>query len=274
MRTETTGDRRIGAVAVGLGLMAVLTVVGSPDLHAQTKCEYRNVVELSAAANRGLDIDARSGALWVEGVQGQSDVRVTATLCASTQEDLNELVVELESSSSGVDLTTDYPDQEWGWRNRYARIDLEVTVPVGFDVDVRDSSGSIVIRDVGDLHVEDSSGDLEIRGAGAVTVNDGSGDLTIIDADGDVEVEDGSGSLVIEGVTGSVRVDDGSGSVRVSRVGGDVWMGEIGSGSVRVADVEGSFTVERGKRSRIEYRDVGGEVDLPPSRRRGRRGGA
>lgn len=274
MRKKKWGATYAGPAAMGFGFAALLAGVTAPGLHAQAKCEFRHVVELSSAANGALDIDARSGGLWVEGVEGQRDIRVTATLCASTQEDLDDLTVELESTNSGVDLTTGYPEQGRGWRNRYARIDLDVTVPAGFDLDVFDRSGGVVLKNVGDVRVEDSSGELEIRGAGSVTVRDGSGDLTIIDADGDVEVDDGSGSLVIEGVGGSVRVDDGSGSVRVSRVGGDVWMGEIGSGSVRVADVEGSLTVERGRRSRIEYRDVGGEVDLPPGRRRGGRGGA
>ena len=64
---------------------------------------------------------------------------------------------------------------------------------------------------------------------------------------------------------------DGSGGIRIEDVGGSVRIGDPGSGGVSVREVEGDLTVERGRRSRIEYADVGGAVELPPERRRGRR---
>lgn len=133
-------------------------------------------------------MDAGAGRLVIEGRGGVSEVRVTAVLCASSQERLEGLSAALD----GDRLTTDYPgaDGRWG-RRGYATIHLEVEVPLGTGVDVEDQSGSATISGVGRLRIEDGSGSVTVRGVEAVAVEDGSGSLTIEDVDGDVHVEDG-----------------------------------------------------------------------------------
>jgi len=260
----------VGAGIVGLGAGALLApglLLPPTELAGQSRCEHREVKELAVPAEGDLDVEAGAGRLVVTGRDGTSDVRVTAVLCASSQEALEGLEVTLD----GDQLRTDYPNLRgrWGGRN-YARIDLEVAVPRGMDVRVEDGSGSIAISGVGQVHVKDGSGEIRVRDATAVVVEDGSGSLQIEDVTGNVEIEDGSGSLRVREVTGDVDVSDGSGSIEIEAVGGTVRVDGMGSGGLSVRDVEGDLVVRDGRRERIRYSDIRGSLDLPPARRQGR----
>ena len=286
-----------------LAWTAAMAIVAPAGLAAQDRCEHRDVKTLSGPANGSLEVHAGAGELAIEGRSGISEIRVTAVLCASSQERLDELSVALVSLTEddtergrrttavvldGDRLTTDYPSANgrWGARN-YATINLEVEVPLGTDVDVEDQSGSTSVSGVGRLRIEDGSGSTTVRDAGAVMVKDGSGSLRIEDVDGDVHVEDGSGSLEIQRVGGAVEVSDGAGSLRIREVANDVEVSD-GSGSIEieavggsvrveemsgglsVRDVAGDLVVSGGRRERIRYSNVRGSLDLPPARRKGR----
>lgn len=235
-------------------------------LSAQRQCEFRDDVELRGTADGNLQVEAGAGRLTITGAEGGSVIRVSATLCASDRERLEALEVSLD----GHRIRTDYPSQGRGWRNSYARIDLEIEVPAGTNVQAEDHAGSLTIYGVGDVELKDGSGSVHIENVGSVFVEDGSGSLRIQDASGDVEVHDGSGSLTIHGVAGGVMIEDGSGSIGIEAVGGSVRIDEVGSGGVNVRDVDGDLVVTDGRRERIRYSDVRGVVDLPPAKRRGR----
>ncbi|MGI9627299.1 MAG: hypothetical protein ACR2QM_10725 [Longimicrobiales bacterium] len=266
MSTGMTGSSsgvKWTVMMVGFGMLVPASVMG------QSRCEFRDVVELSARAQGDVEIRAGSGLLEVEGSDAVSEVLVTATLCASEEDWLDELQVTAESMNSGVLIETEYPRDRDGWGNKYARIDLVVTVPSGMALDIEDSSGSMEVVNVGDVRIDDSSGEIIVRGAGAVVIDDSSGGIDIRDATGHVEVSDGSGGLEIRSVDGDVLLSDGSGGIDVEAVTGSVRIERMGSGGVRIDDVEGDLIVEEGKRSRIKYSDVRGTLDLPPARRRG-----
>lgn len=268
-RLATWAARAAAGATVGVGAGALLApglLLAPAELAGQSRCEHREVEELSAASAGSLDVEAGAGRLMVTGRDGTGDVRVTAVLCASSQEALEGLEVTLE----GDRLRTDYPDWRgrWGGRN-YARIDLEVAVPRGMDVRVEDGSGSMVLSGVGQVRVKDGSGEIRVRDAMEVVVEDGSGSLQIEDVAGNVEIEDGSGSLRVREVAGDVEVSDGSGSIEIEAVGGSVRVDGMGSGGLSVRDVEGDLVVGDGRRERIRYSDIRGSLDLPPARRRG-----
>lgn len=254
--------REMILAAVGLALPL--------SLSGQSRCEYGDVIELSAAAGEALLIVARSGSLEVEG-GSSGDVQVTATLCASEEEWLSELDATLEGAGGRMTLDTHYPERRnRSWGENYARIDLVVRLPEGMSLEVEDGSGSTHISRVGRLVVTDGSGDLTIRDVGDVAVEDGSGSLVIEGVTGNVEVSDGSGSVEIADVTGDVWVDDGSGEIEVRSVGGTVHVEEMGSGQLRVDGVGGDLVVEDGRYERIRHSNVEGELRLPePRRRRG-----
>lgn len=247
-------------------LMAAMASFLPEGLSAQRQCEFRDDVELRGTAAGNLQVDAGAGRLTITGSEGTGVIHVSATLCASDRERLAALDVSLD----GDRIDTDYPNQSWGWGNNYARIDLEIEVPASTNVQVEDSSGSLTIYGVGDVELKDGSGSAHIENVGSVLLEDGSGSLRIQDASGDVEVRDGSGSMTIANVAGGVMIEDGSGSIRIETVGGSVRIDEVGSGGVNVRDVDGDLVVTDGRRERIRFSDVRGEVDLPPAKRRGR----
>ena len=274
----------LAAAATALAATAALLAATPAALAAQRDCKFSDTIELTAPAAGTLRVDAGAGRLSVRGVEGIDEFRLAAKMCASDQRRLEGLEVTLR----GDRLGTTYPSTRGGifsWGNRYARIDVAVEVPMDTNLRVDDSSGIVHINNVGDVTLDDGSGNLIIRDVGSLTVEDRSGSISISRVTGDlrlrdssgnlsvrrvngnVTVDDGSGSLIIEEVTGNVTISDGSGDIRVWAVGGNVRLDEISSGQVMVHDVDGDLVVRDGRRDRIEYSEVRGEVDLPPARR-------
>ena len=273
-------------VGIPGGVAAAVALAAMPAaLAAQRDCRFTDVIELAAPAVSTLRVDAGAGSLSIRGVEGTDEVRLAAKLCASDEGRLEDLGVTLR----GDRVETSYPSSRglsWG-RNRYARIDLAIEVPMDTNLRVEDGSGITYIDDTGDVTLKDGSGNIFIDGVGALIVEDGSGNLRVWRANGDVRlqdtsgrldigdvngslvIEDGSGNLTIREVAGDVSISDGSGSIEVRAVGGSVHMDRIGSGSVTVRDVEGDLVVSEGRRERIRYSNIRGKLDLPPARRGG-----
>ena len=251
-------------------VLLVMAALAAPAAWAQPdpeRCEHRNAVKLSDPAGATLEVRSGSGAVEITGEPGLSEFRVTATLCAASEELLEGLAVSLR----GGRLETSYPERRGGWdfwRSHYASIHLAVRVPAGAAVELEDQSGSAAISNVARARVDDGSGSLRIRGVrGDVRVEDGSGSLTIEDVTGDVSVEDGSGSLTIRDVGGSVTLEDGSGGARVRGVTGNVVVTDDGSGSIEIEQVGGAVRVRDPGSGRVRVRDVEGGLTVTGVRR-------
>ena len=219
-----------------------------------------------------LVINAGSGELSVEGRPGLGQIEVVGRVCASREAGVEELTLSVETVGSEVILSAHYPNRN-NWRgNNTAKIDLTVLMPLGMDVDIDDSSGSMEVLGSGNLRVEDSSGSIQISGVnGSVYVDDSSGGIEIEHVSGDVDVRDGSGEIDIRDVQGTVRLSDGSGGIDVAEVEQDVIVEGDGSGSIRVRGVGGDFVVLRDGSGGISHSDVRGTVDIPEDKRRRRR---
>lgn len=232
-------------------------------------CEYEriDVQDVSATASDVLHVRSGSGGLHVEGRPGEGDVTVTARMCASDPDLLDDLGVGVDARGGDVRVETSYP--RTSGHGRYARIELEVVVPLGMDAVVDDGSGGMTLVQLGDVRVEDGSGGIEVWGAnGSVDIDDGSGSIMLTDIGGDVNVHDGSGSIEIRDVQGSVEIVDGSGSIDVFDVTSDVRL-EDGSGSIDVTEVGGDFRVLRDGSGSIRYARIDGRVEVPRRHRDG-----
>ena len=135
-------------------VMAVLLLAGTSLSHrpvdaqrGENRCEFSADItaELAATSEELIRVEAGSGSLTVEGRAGLSTVRVTGLACASDEWMLEELRVSLERRGSVVELETFHPRASRG-RNSYARIDLEVEVPLGMDAEIDDGSGWASLR--------------------------------------------------------------------------------------------------------------------------------
>lgn len=257
------------------GAVGAFAVAGPTPLVGQDydSCAVSRTAELDVPTDgiRLLDVIARAGSLEIEGRSGAREIQVEATVCASDAERMQGLEVTLDRSGSTVNLETVFPDHDRNWSNGYARIHLVVAVPAGMDLRIEDGSGHTEVQGVGSVEIDDGSGHLTLRDiSGDVEIDDGSGHVEIFDVVGHVEIDDGSGGITVSGVQGGVRLTDGSGPVEVDNVSMNVVVTDKGSGPVVVRDIDGDLSVSGTRRERIRYDNIGGALDLPAPRRRGR----
>jgi hypothetical protein len=253
--------------------LLVTAILLTLPLSAGAAVRYEEPRELRADATgiQRMKIDAGAGFLDIRGDDQASAITVTATLWVEDHPRDEEKVraavdrnVEFRLETDGdtarlVALTSDP-----GLGYSLPHMDLRVTVPAHFaldirdrsgwlnvehianNVEIRDGSGSIALDDIGGhVAIEDDSGPIAVtRLAGRLGIDDGSGSVEVEDVTGDVAVDDGSGSIAIREVRGNVTIRDGSGSILVAGVTQDLHVLESGSGSVSFIDVGGSITVD------------------------------
>jgi len=201
---------------------------------------------LDAAGIDSVVIEAGAGSLEVRGNADANAISVTALIQVPEKEEKalkiieSDLVLTLERDGDSAVLNGYFESNGWGWGDSPS-IRLEVEVPDRVSLEVDDSSGSIIIRDVsGEIDIEDGSGSLQMSNVGGnVRIEDGSGSVSVEGVGGDISIDDGSGSITVRDVRGSVVVDDGSGSIKVTDVGADLIIKEDGSGSLNFARIEG-----------------------------------
>jgi hypothetical protein len=201
-------------------------------------CSYQEQIAFSVpSANIAkLDVSAGAGSLSVSSSPSATDISVSAVVCASRKSGLEDMGIGQVVQGDTQYLWTKINEKKGGFfSNGYAFINVEVIVPAGMPVDIKDGSGDLSVSGTGDLNVVDGSGDTQLFAiAGNVKVKDGSGELTIEDVQGNVDVDDGSGEIDIAKVTGAVIVRDGSGDIDVREVQLEVTILEDGSGDVNI----------------------------------------
>ncbi|GJM09417.1 MAG: hypothetical protein DHS20C11_16930 [Lysobacteraceae bacterium] len=270
-------------------VVGVLAVVVSAQVVADSDCKYEAERYHSADLDgvREVHIEVGAGDLRVIG-GAQQGLQATGQACAGTEEQLAELNLRGERVGDVYELHSMHPDdQGWslGWRNKVQRIDVAVELPEGIDVVIKDSSGSMLVRNVGnahitdssgdmriemavDLDIQDSSGDIEVRNAQSVVLSDSSGSIEVTQA-GSVLVEnDSSGDIEFSQIADARIINDSSGDIDIRDVRGDVIVERDSSGSISARDVEGDFIVERDSSGGIRFERVAGNVVTPEDSRR------
>jgi DUF4097 and DUF4098 domain-containing protein YvlB len=232
------------------------------------KFEKNIAMNLDLSGTETLSVIAGAGMLSITGAPGSDEAVIKGRACASSEKWLEETGLETRSGDLAR-IEVELPDTDGGWSllgNRYARLDLELTVPEGLKLDVVDSSGSMTIENVADLHVKDSSGSMKIRDVkGSLSVKDSSGSMTLTGIEGDVTIiSDSSGSIKGQDISGSVLVrKDSSGSIRFTDVGRDFVVERDSSGDIVAERIGGDFRVLKDGSGKIRSSDVAGEVSVP-----------
>lgn len=234
------------------------------------KRQFDEALDLAGATS--LAIAAVAGELEITGQPGISEVRVEATICASSDELANATEVDLQPGTEArvSVLTPEYDGGGFFSGNQYVYVDLVITVPDDLPLDVKDSSGDLRIGNVAALSVKDSSGDIEVSDVtGLLRISDSSGNIDVEGIEGDLLIAgDSSGDIRAQEISGSVRVaHDSSGDIRFSDVEGDVVIEQDSSGSISVASLGGDFRVDQDGSGEIAHRDVAGNVEIPDEKR-------
>lgn len=233
-------------------------------------------------------ISAGEGSLKVSGAA--AGVSAKGRACASAEAMLSRITLESRREGEIVYLSVAVAGGGMGSMfslNKYASLDLDITVPRTAQLKITDTSGDIELSDVGpseiiddsgdlllkningDLDVTDESGEMRIMSvAGRVIVKDSSGGIDIEDVRNDVKItSDSSGDIAIAKVTGNVDVvEDGSGDISIREVTGNVVIGKDGSGDIRVTEVIGKFSVMQDSSGEILHDHVRGSVRFPAKR--------
>jgi DUF4097 and DUF4098 domain-containing protein YvlB len=233
-------------------------------------CEFTKNIELSLdlSGTDTLAILAGAGSLKVYGNSGTDEASLTGKACASSEEWLEESTVNTREGDLAK-IEVELPDTGNSWSlfgDNYAYIDLELNVPENMKLDVVDSSGSIVMENVGELSLTDSSGSIKLEGVnGPLRLKDSSGSIRMNDVDGDVTIiADSSGSMAGDNIEGSVLVKrDSSGSIKFTDVSGDFTVERDSSGSITAERIGGDFTVLKDGSGGIRTSEVAGEVSTP-----------
>ncbi|NVJ60950.1 MAG: hypothetical protein HWE27_11200 [Gammaproteobacteria bacterium] len=259
-----------------LGLTSILMVSNQLSASGFDIEEVRDLT-LDASGASKLRIDAGAGFLKVKGVEGLSEVRVTAELMV----DEDNYNLTLNKSGNKIVLVADAnPENESSWWSDSPFINLTVELPkemaldiddgsgeivieqVNGDIDLEDGSGAISIIDiVGNLNVKDGSGSFSLKNQkGSLVLDDGSGSINIANVDGNVDIEDGSGSTTVDQITGKLNVEDGSGSLSISHVDGHVTIDD-GSGGISLSHLANGVTILNEGSGGLSMSDVSGKVD-------------
>jgi len=223
--------------ALLLGLCSTATAADYEEVHD---------LRLDAGDLDTLIIDVGAGSLDVTGVDGLRSIEVKATViipdvsAADGRKSIaKDLKLSLDMSGGAAKLVADFDHGFWGAGSN-SRVDLEVRAPTTLDLVIEDGSGSMDVANFPvRVRIDDSSGSIDVRQVGDLRIHDGSGSIDVTGVSGNVHVDDGSGNITIEAVGGSVTIDDGSGKIRVSDVAKDLIILEDGSGGVSFSDVRG-----------------------------------
>ena len=249
-------------------LVLLLLLLIAADVQAE--CEFKRLLDqsLDVSDSQSLAIAAGAGDLEIVGVSGSDEVKISGKICVSEEKWLDESRL-VNSSGDRAEINVVLPDVSGGWSlwgSKYAYMDLELEVPDGLALELRDSSGDIEIEDISTLWLQDSSGDIEIRNvAGLVEIKDSSGDIEVRGLKGDFTIiSDSSGDIRGSDIEGNVRVEsDSSGEIWFTEIRKDVIIEQDSSGDIIAENVGGDFRVLKDSSGTIRSEDITGEVVIP-----------
>jgi hypothetical protein len=249
-------------------LIALLIYQFSSNAAADS-CKFEKKIEktLDLSKSELLTITAMAGDLDVIGVSGSGVATIRGRVCTSKETWLEQSDI-YTSAGKHAEISADLPDRESNWSigNQYLLLDMYVEVPDDLALDVRDSSGDMLLKNVAEVQIRDSSGDIEVQHArGPVSINDSSGEIEIAGAEGDVTIQsDSSGDISVRDINGNVLVvSDSSGDIDVSRVSDNFVVERDSSGDISASDVGGDFRVLRDGSGSIRIDGVKGEIQIP-----------
>lgn len=237
-------------------------------------CSYERDIEetLDVSDSEILIVNAGAGELEITGVPGADEARIIGKVCASEEEWLDQAGLDTVPGRN-AEINVVLPQVDGGWSlfgGNYAFMDLDIRIPEGLYLQIRDSSGDIELENIAAANIHDGSGDIEIdRIGGAVEIVDSSGDIEVTGLEGDLTISsDSSGDIFGKDIKGTARVlADSSGDIRFVDVGKDVVVEQDSSGEIIAERIGGDFTVLNDSSGGIYSEEVQGEVRIPDHKR-------
>jgi len=232
---------------------------------ANAEVQQQQKLVLSSAQLKALVIDADAGSMHIKGDENVNEISVAATVY--TNEEQNNYTLTLMPEDDKAVLIAKHYNKALGvqiYSGDSPTIDLTITIPSHFNldidddsgdinitgvqgnIDIDDDSGSITIAQGHNITIDDDSGDIDLQKVtGNVIINDDSGSINIDDVQGDLSIEDDSGDITLANIIGPVEIDDNSGNITATALGNNLII-EDESGDIHVEHVNGLVTIEDG----------------------------
>lgn len=218
-----------------------------------------------------LTVDAELGAIHIRSSNNNEvDVlvrkRLRSTDADQVRKAFSNVEVEIKQTDKGVRIEVgqirNVTYTRWFWQDWPDRVlvDIEVTVPVEFNLDLSTISGDIrTANTVGNVTAKTLSGNISTGPTeGNLSIKTNSGNIRTSPVVGKVHTVTLSGNIVIGPLNGDATVGTNSGSIESSFVDGNLKASSL-SGSVKTGPVKNDVTVST-TGGDIETGDIGGSV--------------
>jgi hypothetical protein len=201
---------------------------------------------LPLPSGQSFRIENKFGEVRLHGESGR-EVKISATIRVQAdshdqaQSFADKIRIDVEQSSAGVQVRTNYPEDIRNWfgrRNASYSVDYEIAVPAEAPAFVKNSFGNITasglrarsefdnshgslnVRDVGPSRLNNSFGSIELSGASAeVSINDNNGSIQVSDVKGALDLHNRFGGITVRNIQGAVTIIGGNGGILLSDAG-------------------------------------------------------
>jgi len=189
----------------------------------------------------------------------------------AAQQLLENYVLKARPTNFGVELAGTLPPQSAHASDAQFWIQFEVTVPIGYSVDVNTEVGDIETQDIGGTAIlRTQGGNIRTGRLGGAGLRDSSsghsvgkletqgGHIQTLDVAGDLTAFTGGGHISVGNIAGDASLRTGGGHVRAVRIGGRADLETVG-GNITVAHTGNFVNVHTGG-GQIDFGEVRGSV--------------
>jgi DUF4097 and DUF4098 domain-containing protein YvlB len=245
-----------GLAALGLTACDLEEILGARHEGVRTE-----TAAFPASGNPVVEITSSNGAVSVRGVEGQTDVRVTATVRArgrsQAQADERAAAITLHMEQQGSRIVLSYRSSEQAEDvRRFAGVAFDVSMPGIVDLVVGTSNGAVsvsslqgrfdlqtsngeisVVDAVGQLHAETSNGRISVeRAQGVLDLSTSNGEIRMIDVSAAFDAATSNGAITFRGAAvgdaNSLRTSNGRIGIAVSPVASIEFKAETSVGAI------------------------------------------
>lgn len=206
--------------------------------------------------------------------------RIHAGSDAEADKIVQKLALSIEQHGAEIDCSAEYPDHGMGFHfGSWPPMEVEfvVTVPAGFDANLRTSGGNVVIGDLsGRVHAKTSGGNIELgriggevdasTSGGNVSLRDGGARADLRTSGGEIKVGRIAGPAVLSTSGGDIKVESVENQLNASTSGGDIRARIVGplkgDSALETSGGTVEITVEKTAGFTLDAATSGGDVSV------------
>lgn len=187
----------------------------------------------------------------------------TRKSAASAEEQFGKMRVDIEQTSSTLDIRGDVPDYRMGIGYGFS-IDYEMRVPAGVDLELRTSDGPVRVNGVyGKVYARSSDGDIAVDRIGTAELRTSDGDIRADAIEGDLSAVTSDGDIRVSNVGGDAHVRSSDGNVDCHDIEG-LLVVQLSDGNVHAQAIHGGISA-RSSDGQLVVKDASGPVELKTS---------